>query len=115
MNNIWSKFRIASRYWLEDIMDWFVYMNHLQSVLRIFDAVAAFLDDLLIKYFRNGLMLDKKICNLDNWQKIIEQAVDVKFIVICQAFLLIQKSDACCFQVYRPTESDKFRSKNKDT
>lgn len=52
-------------------------------------------DDLLIWYFRDSMrlsihtQLDKKNCNLDNWQAIVKQAIDVEAKAIWQTPLLV--------------------------
>lgn len=41
--------------------------------------------------------LDKKDCNLDNWQVVVKQTVDTKAKAAWQAPLLVRKSNVCCF------------------
>lgn len=54
-------------------MDWFVYMEYLQSVLKEFDNVAALTDNLLMRFFWDGIkpsiqaQIDEKDRNLDDW------------------------------------------------
>lgn len=65
-------------------MDWLAHMEHLQSILKKFDGITASTNNLLIRYFRNSLrpsictQLDKKDHNLDDWQAVIERAVDIE-------------------------------------
>lgn len=71
-------------------MDWSLYLEHLESVLKKFDVSTTFLNDLFIPYFRDGLQfsiraqLDKRNRNLDDWQEIIKRFVDAKAKAFCQ-------------------------------
>lgn len=100
VDTIWHKLRTASQYQLEDVMDWSVYLEHLQAVLKEFDVAAAPADDLLIRYFRDGLrpsiraQMDERDRDLADWQEVIERAVDAEAKAACQAPSLAQESDA---------------------
>lgn len=65
-------------------MDWSAYIEHLQSLLKEFDSIAALIDKFLIYYFRNSprssirIQLNKRDGNPNNWQTVIEQSVDAK-------------------------------------
>lgn len=54
-------------------MDWFLHMEHLQSVWKEFDSIAASIDDFLIQYFQDSMrssiraQLDERHRNLDDW------------------------------------------------
>lgn len=59
-------------------MDWLMHMEHLQSVLKKFNAIATFLDDFFISSFQDGLkpsvciQMNKRNSYLDDWQKVIK-------------------------------------------
>lgn len=99
-------------------MDWSVYIEHLQFVLKDCNSIAAFIDNFLIWYFRNNLRLsictelDERNHDLDDWQVVTKQVVDAKIKVAGQSFLLTQKSNVCCFRNNRPLKSEKFRDEN---
>lgn len=65
-------------------MDWLAHIEHLQFILKKFDDITAPTNNLLIRYFRNGLrssiytQLDKRDRDLDDWQAVIERAVDIE-------------------------------------
>lgn len=82
VDDIRKKFRNASQYQLEDVIDWFAYMEYLQSVLKKFDGVATPMDNLLIRYFRDNSRLsirtpvDEKNRNQNDGQMVVKQAID---------------------------------------
>lgn len=59
-------------------------MKYLQLVLKKFDSIAVFTNNLLIQYFQNSLnpsiytQLDEINHDLDNWQVLVKQAMDAK-------------------------------------
>ena len=55
MDSFWHQIKQDAQYQQEDIMNWVVHLEHLQSMLKEFDSVAAFNKELLIWYFREGL------------------------------------------------------------
>lgn len=65
-------------------MNWSACMEHLQCVLKEFNGIATLTDNLLIWSFWDSLklficaQLDKKDHDLDDWQAVIEQAIDTK-------------------------------------
>lgn len=108
---IWRKIRTASQYQLEEVMDWAAHLENLQAVLKEFDTVAAPNEDLLIRYFRDGLrpsiraQLDERDRDLDNWQEVIERAIDAEAKAGRQAPSLARESDARCPRGQRPIKS----------
>lgn len=96
-------------------MDWFVYIEHLQFVLKEFDSIAIPTDDLLIPYFQNGLrlfiltQLDKKNRNLNDWQAIVKRVINTKAKVAQQAPLLVRESDLYCPHSNRPLKNEKIK------
>lgn len=101
---IWKKFYKAGQYQLKEVIDWSVYIEHLESILKEFKSVVAPMDDLLIWYFCNGMrpsiftQLDKKDRKLDDWQAVIKHAVDVEANAVWQAPLLMWKSQILLLQ-----------------
>ena len=65
-------------------MDWAAYLEHLQAVLREFDLVAAPNEDIMIRYFQEGLrpsiqaQLDIRNRDLDSWDEVVDKTVDAK-------------------------------------
>ena len=55
VDTIWSTIRKNSQHQLEELIDWAAYLEHLQTVLREFDADALILEPVLIRLFRNSL------------------------------------------------------------
>ena len=65
-------------------MDWVVYLEHLQFILKEFDPSIVSNEKTFIKYFWNRLrssirvQLDKCSCYLDTWKKLIKKAIDIE-------------------------------------
>lgn len=82
VDDIRKKFRNTNQYQLENVIDWFAHMEYLQSVLRKFDGIATSMDNLLIRYFWDGLrlsirtQLDEKSRNRNDGQMVVKQAMD---------------------------------------
>ena len=55
VDTIWSTIRKDSQHQFEEVMDWAAHLEHLQTVLREFDADAVISEPVLIRLFRNGL------------------------------------------------------------
>ena len=55
VNSYWVKIKIDSYYQQENVLDWATHLEHLQAVLREFDAVAALNEDIIIRYFWESL------------------------------------------------------------
>ena len=55
VDTIWNTITKDSQYQLEEVMDWAVHLEHLQTVLREFDANAVISEPVLIRLFRDGL------------------------------------------------------------
>lgn len=77
-------------------------MKYLQSVLKKFDGVATPMDNLLIRYFWDGLrlsiriQLDEKNRNQNDEQMVVKQAMDVVTEAAWQSLLLMRESDVRC-------------------
>ena len=55
VDSYWTKIKRDSQYQQENILDWAVYLEHLQAVLQDFDSVAALNKDTMIRYFQERL------------------------------------------------------------
>lgn len=99
VNNLWDKFHIARQYKLKDVIDWWMHLEYLQFVLKKFEAGTASSNNLFIWYFWDDprffirTQLDKKNCNLDNWQEVMKWAIDAKVKSSCQALFPVQETD----------------------
>lgn len=95
-------------------------MEYLQSVLKEFNNAAAFIDDFLIWYFRDGIRssicakIDKRDHNLDNWQVIVEQIVNSEAKTARQTLLLVQSSDACYVHGHKPLYNEEKNQKDSE-
>ena len=62
-------------------MDWAAHFEHLQTVLREFDANTVILEPVLIRLFRDGLkpsiraQAKQKVCQNDTWDQAIKKAI----------------------------------------
>ena len=99
-------------------MDSAAHLEHLQTVLREFDSVAAPNDDSLIRYFREGLrpfiraQLDARNRDLDSWDEVVEKAVDAEAKVSLQLHSRTREMDSKCPRDKRPS---KATDENKST
>lgn len=55
VNNFWRQIKQDAQYQQKDILDWAVYLDHLQTVLKEFDPVVASNKEILIWCFQEGL------------------------------------------------------------
>lgn len=98
-------------------MDWAAHLEYLKAVLKEFDPVAAPNEDLLIRYFRDGLrpsiraQLDEWDRDLDNWQEVIERCINAKAKAGRQASLL---TDSRCPRGHRPLRSKESRDQKEE-
>ena len=80
----WGKIKRDSQYQLEEVLDWAAHLEHLQAVLREFDPAATPNEEIMIRYFREGLrpsvraQLDARGRDLDSWEEAVEKAVNAK-------------------------------------
>ncbi len=101
-------------------MDWAAHLEYLKAVLKEFDPVAAPNEDLLIRYFRDGLrpsiraQLDEWDRDLDNWQEVIERCINAKAKAGRQASLLTKESDSRCPRGHRPLRSKESRDQKEE-
>lgn len=93
--------------------------------MKEFDTIVSPNKDLLIRYFQNCLklcicaQLQKRDNDLENWQVVMERAIDVKANAGWELFCLIQENDARYPQGHCSIKSKDFRnqkdSKSKKT
>ena len=55
VDTYWRKIKRDSQHQLEEVPDWAAYLEHLQAVLREFDPTATLNEEIMIRYFREGL------------------------------------------------------------
>ena len=121
VDSIWRTIRRDSQYQQEEVMDWAAHLEHLQTVLREFDSAAAPNKEVLICYFCDGLrpsiqaQMDERGQDLDTWEEVIENAIDVGAKAACQPQLLMREMDNQCLQSHRPVKFDEPTKELKDS
>lgn len=79
----------ASQYHLEKIMNWAIYLEYLQFIIKKFDLLYVSNKETLILYFWDGLrlwiwgQLNKHRRQMNNWEKDIKKAIHVEAKTIC--------------------------------
>ena len=80
VNSIWSKIKRDSQYQQEEVQDWASHLEHLQSILLEFDTRCAPTEDVLCRYFYEGLRpsirlwIDEEGRELDGWDSLVKRA-----------------------------------------
>ena len=80
VNSIWSKIKKDSQYQQEEVQDWASHLEHLQSILLEFDTRCAPTEDVLCRYFYEGLRpsirlwIDEEGRELDGWDSLVKRA-----------------------------------------
>lgn len=94
-------------------MDWLAYIEHLQPIIQEFDNAAALTNDVLIRYFQDGMrpsiraQMDKRNQELNNWQAGVERAVDGEAKAAKQTPLLAWESNTRCPRGHKPLPNEK--------
>ena len=107
VDTIWSTIRKDSQHQFEEVMDWAAHLEHLQTVLREFDADAVISEPVLIRLFRNGVrpsiraQAKQKGCQKDTWDQAINQAIIVEAKAALNLPSWIREMDACYPQGHR--------------
>lgn len=102
VDNIWSKVKRDSQYQQEEVQDWALHLEYLQSILLEFDADAASNESYLIRFFRDGLKpsikvwMDQRGRELDSWDELVEKAIDVEAKASLQPAFILSKMDQSC-------------------
>lgn len=84
VDSIWNTIRKDFQYQLEEVLDWAAHLEHLQTVLKEFDLIAALNEAVLIWHFRDGLkpsiqaQSDKRGREVDTWEMAIKKAIDAE-------------------------------------
>ena len=84
INSYWAKIKRDSQYQQENVLDWAAHLEHLQTVFREFNSIAAPNEDTMIRYFREGLrpsiraQLDVRDWDLDSWDEVVDKTVDTE-------------------------------------
>ena len=111
VDNIWSKMRRDSQYPLEEVQIWASHLEHLQAILREFDAVGAPTETSLIRFFREGLkpsitaQMEQRGRELDSWDQMVEKAIDAEAKASLQPASFIREMDQRCPRGNRPTHT----------
>ena len=88
-------------------MDWAAHLEHLQTVLREFNADTVILERVLIRLFRDGLrpsiraQAKQKGCWKDTWDQAIKKAIMAKAKAALNLLLWVREMDACYLQGHR--------------
>ena len=102
VDSIWRTIRRDSQYQQEEVMDWAAHLEHLQTVLREFDSAAAPNEEVLIRYFCDGLrpsirtQTDERGRDLDTWEEAIKKAINAEAKAACQPQSLMREMDNQC-------------------
>ena len=84
VDTYWGKIKRDSSYQLEEVLDWAAHLEHLQAIFQEFDPAATLNDEIIIRYFREGLrpsiraQLDARGRELDSWEEVIKKTIDAK-------------------------------------
>ena len=84
VDTYWGKIKRDSIYQLEEVLNWTAHLEHLQVVFQEFDPAATPNNEIIIRYFREGLkpsiqtQLDAQGRELDSWEEAIKKMIDAK-------------------------------------
>ena len=101
VNTIWSTIKKDSQHQLEELIDWAAYLEHLQTVLREFDADAMISEPILIRLFRNGLrpsiraQAKEKGRQKDTWDQAIKKVIMAEAKAALNLPLWVRERDVC--------------------
>ena len=88
-------------------MDWAAHLEHLQTVVREFNANAVISEPVLICLFRNGCRLSiraqakQEDCRKGTWDQAIKKAIAVEAKAALNLPLWVREMDACCLRGHR--------------
>ena len=118
----WEKIKRDSQYQLEEVFDWTAYLKYLLVVFWEFDPAATPSEEIMIRYFREGLrpsvraQLDTWGRDLDFWEEPVEKAVNAEAKAMLQSSFSTCEMDSRCPQEYKPVKKEeKDSGKNKST
>ena len=120
MDTYWEKIKKDSQYQLEEVLDWVACLKHLQAVLREFDPAATLNEEIMIRYFREGLrpfvraQFDAKGGDLDSWEKVVEKTVNVEAKTFLQSSANTRNMDSRCLRGNRPARKEEKNSNRKN-
>lgn len=113
VDSIWSRIKRDSQYQQEEVLDWAYHLEHLQAILKEFDAAGAPEESDLIRLFREGLkpsvkaQMEQLGRGLDSWDELVEQAIDAE----AKASLHLQEIDDPCPRGNRPVHTTVAKTK----
>lgn len=114
--NIWRKFKKDSLYQLEDVQDLAAHLEHLQSILREFDANGAQEETDFIRYSQEALKpsiqaeIEIQIQEYEDWVVFIQKAVAAKARSALRLPAATKDLDQHCLRGHRPTSLSKPNS-----
>ena len=121
VDSIWRTIRKDYQYQLKEVIDWAAHIEHLQTVLKEFNPVAAPTEEVLICYFCDGLrpsiraQTNKRVQDLDTWEEAIKKTIDAEAKAACQPQSLRKEMDNRCPQCHWPTKTDEPAREPSDT
>ena len=119
VDGFWRKIKRDSQYQQEDVQDWAAHLEHLQAVLKEFDPIAAPDEEVLIRYFRDGLrpsiqaQMDNRNRELDSWDEVLEKAIEAEAKASLQPASSVREMDSRCYRGRRPVKKDETSAPSK--
>ena len=121
MDIYWGKIKRDFQHQLEEVFDWAAHLEHLLAVLREFDLAATPNKEIMIRYFREGLMrsvraqLDARGRDLDSWEEVVKKAVNAEAKASLQSPTSTCDIDSRYSRGNRPAKREEKDSKKKST
>lgn len=100
-----------SQYHLEEVYDWALHLEHLQSILLEFDAAAAPTELTMVRYFEEGLKpsikaeMDPDAHQLDSFEDLVTKAVKAEAKAGLRPSSYVRKTDHYCPRGSRPAHT----------
>ncbi len=107
MDSYWTKIKQDSQYQQEEVLDWAVLLEHLQTVFKEFDPTNAPNEITLIRYFRKKrrpfirAQFDYRERDLDAWKEVVEKAGNVEAKANLQSPFYVREIDSRCPKSHR--------------
>ena len=121
VDTIWSRIRWDSQYQHKEVQDWASHLKHLQFIFIEFDADGAPEESTLICLFREELkpsiqaQMEQRGRENDNWEELIEKAIDAKAKVGLQPSSYVRDMDQRCPRGNRPSHTTTAKSQASAT
>ncbi len=107
MDSYWTKIRRNSHYQQEEVLDWAIYLEHLQAVLKEFNPTGISNKTTLIRYFREGLYLSIQAhlnyqrWDLDSSEEVMEKVDNAEAKANLQPPFYVKDIDTRCLKGHR--------------